>query len=119
MFKSIGFLAANVLVILGLSSVLSTFEVDNLLSAFLFIFVLTLINWFIIPVIEIISLPVSFLTFGLFSLLINLFGFWLATRIPGINLTGSFWEQFLTLILIAGCLTITQTWVHKLLEPKK
>lgn len=47
------------------------------------------VNAIIRPVIRLLSLPVTFVTFGLFSLVVNGFCFWLAsTVVPGFEVRG-------------------------------
>ena len=60
-------------------------------SIALFALVIGLLNAFLLPVLRILTLPLSIITLGLFSLVLNLFVFWLADRIvPGIVVEGAF-----------------------------
>ncbi len=62
----------NVLIILGMSQVLGNgFPVSGFLSAAIFILVLTLLNWTLIPILKFMTLPLNFLTLGLVGILIN------------------------------------------------
>ena len=64
-------------------------SVENFLSAMLVCIVIGLINIFIKPVVQFISLPVNFLTLGLFSFVINALLFMLAGFLtPGFNVAG-------------------------------
>jgi len=64
-------------------------DVSNFLSAMLVCIVIALINVFIRPIIEFISLPVNFLTLGLFSFVINAFLLMLAGKLtPGFEVDG-------------------------------
>ena len=64
-------------------------EVDGFLSALLVVVVMALINTFVKPVLQIITLPVNILTLGLFTLVINALLFMLAGYItPGFEVEG-------------------------------
>ena len=64
------------------------------LGAFLLAIVLGIINLFIKPIVQIITLPITILTLGLFSLVINALFIILASKIvPGFYISG-FWTAF-------------------------
>ena len=66
-------------------------SVENFISAMLVCLVIALINVFIRPVLEFISLPINFLTLGLFSFVINALLLMLAGFItPGFEVEGFF-----------------------------
>ena len=66
-------------------------EVSNFFSAMLVCFVIALINVFVRPLLEFISLPINFLTLGLFSFVINALLLMLAGAItPGFEVDGFF-----------------------------
>ena len=74
-------------------------SVDNLGTALLAAAVLALVNTLIRPVLVLLTLPVTFLSLGLFILVINALLFWLvATVVPGFHVAG-FWSAFLAAIL--------------------
>lgn len=84
-------------------------SVENFLSAMLVCLIIGLINIFIRPLIEFISLPVTFLTFGLFALVINAGLLWLAGYItPGFEVNG-----FLSALIGSIVLSILTTIVDK------
>lgn len=63
--------------------------------------VLGIINIFIKPFVKLISLPLTILTLGIFSLIINAFFVLLASRIvPGFYVSG-FWTAFLFAIVLS------------------
>lgn len=80
-----------------LSLVITTFiipgiKIANLSSAFVAALVISMINVFIKPVLQLISLPLNILTLGLFSLLVNGFLFLLASWIvPGFSIINLWW----------------------------
>jgi putative membrane protein len=55
---------------------------DSLTTALLFALVLGLLNAFLRPIILLLTLPLTLLTLGLFTLIINAFVFWVATWFP-------------------------------------
>jgi putative membrane protein len=66
-------------------------EVESFLIALLVAFLLAVINLTIRPIILLLTLPISLLTLGLFTLVINGFLFWLtATFVEGFSVSG-FW----------------------------
>lgn len=77
------------LLIVFTSWIVPGISVENFLSAMLVCLVIALINVFIRPIVEFISLPVTFLTLGLFSLVINALLLMLAGFLtPGFEVEG-------------------------------
>ncbi len=73
----------------------------TLVGALVLAVVLALINLFIRPIISILTLPLSILTLGLFSLVVNTLLVMLAAAIvPGFSVAG-FWSAFFFAILLA------------------
>ncbi len=69
--------------------------------AFLFAIVLGLVNAIIKPIVQLLALPVTIVTLGLFALLINLGMFYLAAAVtPGLT-TNGFWLTALAAIVVA------------------
>ena len=69
--------------------------------AFLFAVVLGLVNAIIKPIVQLLSLPITILTLGLFALLVNLGMFYLAAAFTPVTLDGGFWITALAAILVA------------------
>lgn len=66
-------------------------NIANFPSALVAGVVIGLVNSIIRPVLSILSLPINFLTLGLFSLVVNGFCFWLASLlVPGFVVNGLF-----------------------------
>ena len=66
-------------------------NVEGFFSAFFACIVIALVNIFIKPLVEFISLPVNFLTLGLFSFVINALMLMLAGKLtPGFEVDGFF-----------------------------
>ena len=75
-------------------------SVANFLSALLACVVIALINAFVKPILEFISLPINFLTVGLFSLVINALLLMLAGFVtPGFEVEGFLSALFGSIIL--------------------
>lgn len=64
-------------------------EVDNFISAMFVCVIMALINTFIKPILQVITLPVNILTLGLFSFIINALMLMLAGLVaPGFEVEG-------------------------------
>ncbi len=73
----------------------------TLVGALVFAVVLGLVNVFVRPVLFLLTLPVTILTLGLFSLVLNALLVWLAgSVVPGVSIEG-FWTAFIFSILLA------------------
>ncbi len=59
----------------------TTLSQDWIQSAAIFALVLGLLNAFVRPVLGLLTFPLTIITLGLFSLVLNLLMFWLATRL--------------------------------------
>lgn len=71
-------------------------------TAFLFAIVLGIVNAVIKPVVKLLTLPISIVTLGLFSLLVNLGMFYLAAAvIPGVTADSGFWLTAAAAIVVA------------------
>lgn len=85
-------------------------EVSSFLSAMLACVIIALINTFIKPVIEFISLPLNFLTIGLFSFVINALLLMLAGWLtPGLEVDG-----FLSALLGSIVLSLFSMGISKI-----
>ncbi len=96
----------SLVVFYGLPYVIPGISVDGGRAAIIAAVVFAFINFAIKPVLRIITLPLNFLSFGLFGLLINVLLFWfVASIIDGftvVNFMAAFW----------GALTMTVTnWI--------
>jgi putative membrane protein len=73
----------------------------TLVGALVLAVILALLNLLIRPIIFVLTLPINFVTLGLFSLVINAFLVWLAAYIvPGFSVSG-FWSAFFFAIVLA------------------
>ncbi len=100
---------AYALAIVFISWIIPGIEVENFLSAMFVCIILALINTIIKPLIEIIALPVTVLTLGLFSFVINALMLMLAGWIaPGFEVEGFFSALFGSLLLSLFALGISR-----------
>lgn len=84
-------------------------SVQSFLSAMLVCLVIGLINIFIKPILEFISLPINFLTLGLFSLVINALLLMLAGYItPGFEVSGFISALFGSIVLSIASVVINR-----------
>ncbi|MBI4708639.1 MAG: phage holin family protein [Candidatus Portnoybacteria bacterium] len=75
-------------------------------------FVLSLINIVIKPIVKFISLPLIILTFGVFSLVINILMLWLLTKIiPDLSISGIM--AFIWSTIIVSAVNIIINWLAK------
>lgn len=73
----------------------------SILGALVFAVVLGIINLFIKPIIQILTLPITLVTLGLFSLVINALLIWGASLIvPDFYISG-FWAAFFFSIIVS------------------
>lgn len=76
--------------------------ISNFVTALFVSILIGLINSFLKPILLFITLPINFLTLGLFTLIINAFLFWFAGYIaPGFEVSGFWSALFGSLILSA------------------
>ena len=98
------------LVLSGLS-----FE-GNFLSLILVGLIFGLVNALIRPIVRLLTLPINILTLGLFTLVVNAFMLMLTAALStSLNLTGGFFENFLTALLGAIIISIVSTVLSWLL----
>jgi len=89
----------NAAALMALPYLMHSVTVTNVGAALIAALVLALVNTLIRPVLVILTLPVTFLSLGLFVLVINALLFWLvATLVDGFHVAG-FWSAFLAAIL--------------------
>jgi putative membrane protein len=89
----------NSLILFILPYILPGISVSGFGSALAMALVLGLINAFLKPVLKILSLPITLITFGFSILIINTFLFWLASKVVRgynlVNLLTAFLASFL------------------------
>ncbi len=88
------------LAVVILSKVLPHVEVDSYLTAIIVAIVLGLLNFLVKPILVILTLPVTIITFGLFLLIINAVIILLADYfITGFSVDGIWWALLFSLLL--------------------
>src|SRR3990172_12894741 len=88
-------LAINVFALLVVEYLVPGFRLATLSAAIVAAVAIGVVNTFIKPILQLIALPISLLTFGLFALLINVFLLWITSRfVPGFVI-----ESFSTAII--------------------
>jgi putative membrane protein len=106
----------NAAVLLGLPYVLPQVQMKGFTTALIAALVLGLLNTIIRPILLVLTLPVNFITLGLFTFVINGLMFWLAARLlDGFSVDGFGWA------IIAALIYSLITWAigSLLLRPKK
>jgi putative membrane protein len=89
----------NAAALMALPYLMHSVVVDNITTALVAALVLGLVNTVIRPVLVVLTLPVTFLSLGLFILVINALLFWLVAHlVEGFHVAG-FWSAFLAAIL--------------------
>lgn len=89
----------NTAALMALPYLMHSVTVTSVGTALIAALVLALVNTLIRPVLVLLTLPVTFLSLGLFVLVINALLFWLvATLVDGFHVAG-FWSAFLAAIL--------------------
>lgn len=89
------------------------------IGVLIFLLVLAIINYYILPIFKFLTLPLNILTLGLVSFIINMIGLYIAvefTRAIGINASGI--NYFFNLILISITLSIAQNIVNNVTPSK-
>ena len=97
------------ILIIFVSWIVPGIEVDNFISTMFVCIIIALINTFIKPLLQLITLPVNILTLGLFSLVINALMLMLAGWIaPGFEVEGFLSALFGSLLLSLFALGVSR-----------
>jgi putative membrane protein len=91
----------NIIALLVVIHVIAGVSIDNMQTVLVAAFILGLLNSILRPFILILTLPFTILTFGLFTLFINGFLFYLAAKfVKGFTVAG-FWNAFWAALLFS------------------
>lgn len=91
----------NSTALLVVAHIVSGVTLDNWRAVFVAALVLGLLNAFLRPVLILLTLPVTVLTLGLFTLVINAFLFYLAAHlVKGFHVAG-FWQAFVAALVFS------------------
>ncbi len=108
-------LLLSALAVVVLSKILPHVEVDSYVTAIIVAVVLSLLNFLVKPLLIILTLPITILTFGLFLLVINAIIILLVDYfIAGFSVDGVWWALLFSLLL-----TFLQSILFSLLKEDK
>lgn len=88
------------------------FRIDTVLTAIIASFVLVLLNWTVKPILHIISFPITFITFGLFSFVISAITLELTSAIMGSQhfYFNGFGSALVVAVILAICNSIINSF---------
>ena len=108
--KLLGKLAINAFALAVVAYLLPGLTFDSISALVVASIVLGIVNTFIRPVLHIVALPISILTFGIGALLINVLLLWLVGEVvPGFHIA-----NFLTALLGSILLSLVSWFLHRL-----
>lgn len=82
------------LLIMGIAWAIPGITVSGFIAALIVVVIMSIVNLLIRPIVEFVSLPLNFITLGIFSLVINALLFLLIAKFsPGFQIDG-FWSGF-------------------------
>src|SRR3990167_8809400 len=103
-------LAINVFALLVVEYVVPGFKLANLWTAVVAAVAIGVVNTFIKPILHLITLPISIVTFGIAAFLINIFLLWgTAKFVPGFEIT-----SFSTALIASVVLALVTWFLHKI-----
>jgi len=103
-------LAVNVFALLVVEYLVPGFYLSSYTAAIVAAIVIGVVNTFIKPILQLIALPVSILTFGLFAIFINVVLLWGSSLVvPGFEIA-----SFTTALIASIVLTFVSWFLHKL-----
>jgi putative membrane protein len=94
---------------------------DNLIGVILVAVIFGLVNALLRPIVKFFSLPITCLTLGLFTLVINMAMLLVTALLAGnlLSFTGGFWENLLVAFVAAILISIISGILNWLLPDKK
>lgn len=105
-------LVLNIFTLLVVSYLVPGFGFDSLWAAIVTAIVIGVVNTFIKPVLQIIFLPLSIVTFGITAFLINVVLLWgTSFLVPGFEIA-----NFMTAVWASIVLALVSLFLHKLAE---
>lgn len=108
-------LLVNILALIVVAYLVPGFTFVDLMAVFVAAIVIGVINTFIKPVLQLIALPISIITFGIAAFLINVVLLWAASfLVPGFEIDG-----FLTAVIGSLVLSLVSYFLNTLAEDKK
>lgn len=93
-------LLVNALAVFAAGYILPGVHINNFVTAIVVAIVLGILNTFVKPILIILTLPITLITFGLFTLVINTVIILLvAVIVPGFRVDGFWWALAFSLVL--------------------
>ena len=103
-------LAINIFALFVVAYLIPGFVLTDIWSATVTAVVMGVVNTFIKPILQVIALPISILTFGIFAFLINVLLLWgISYLVPGFKI-----ESFPIAIIASIVLSLVSWFLHKL-----
>lgn len=103
-------LATNVFALLVVEYLVPGFILTDIWAAVIAAIVIGIVNTFIKPILQLIALPISILTFGISAFLINVLLLWgTSMLVPGFEIV-----SFISAIIASIVLTLVSWFLHKL-----
>jgi putative membrane protein len=100
------------LALLGVAYLIPGVDVDSFYAALIAAIILGVLNFFVRPVLLLLTLPITIVTLGLFTFVINAVLFWFAASfIDGFSVS-SFWTALIGSILV----TVATSVANKLMK---
>ena len=107
-------LIISALVAYGLSTLLSGVPIPDFKDAIILVLLLAVLNAIVKPVLVLLTLPITIVTFGLFLFVINVIIISIADwMMDGINIDGFWWTLIFSLLL-----SVISSFVYSLFEKK-
>lgn len=111
MMKFIARFLLSVLALLVIAEYVPGIELDGIYAAIISVLILGLLNAVVRPVLFILTLPITILTLGLFSFVINAFLFWfVASFVQGFSVNG-FLAALLGSVIMTVVNMIGSNWI--------
>ena len=103
-------LGINVIALLVVEYLVPGFILTGYVAAIVAAIVIGIVNTFIRPILQLIALPISILSFGISAFLINVVLLWITARfVPGFEIA-----SFYTAIVASVVLSLVSWFLHKL-----
>jgi putative membrane protein len=118
MIRIILYLFINVLCILALDKIVPGIKVSSWESVVVFLGVLSLINYLIVPVVKLFTFPINLISFGLFGMVINFFALVSAIQLSkGITIVETNNLKYILLVaLISVTLSVANSIVNTIID---
>ena len=108
-------LAVNIFALLIVAYLVPGFYFADLWTTIVAAVVIGVVNTFIKPVLQIVALPISIITFGIAAILINVVLLWgVSFVVPGFEI-----ESFMTAVIASIVLSLVSLFLNKLSQERK